>query len=57
MDDRKRRSLEKLLEIAESDLRDCHNPKVLKRWPNLGTPESIAEVEHRVKILKEQLGK
>lgn len=47
--------LEMLLQIAESDLRDCKNPEVLKHWPCLGTPEVIAETEARIKRLKEQL--
>lgn len=47
--------LERLLQVAKSDLKDSHDPKVLKRWPNLGAPGVIAATEARIKQLEEQL--
>lgn len=55
MNSLERLRLEKLLQVAESDLRDCKNPEVLKQWPNLGTPESIEAAEARIRQLKAQL--
>lgn len=57
MDDRERHHLEKQLKVAESDLKDSYDPKVLKDWPNLGRQECIDAIRYRIKTLKERLGK
>lgn len=47
--------LERLLQVAKSDLKDSHDPEVLRLWPGLGSPEVIAETRARIARLEEQL--
>jgi len=45
------------IQRLESDLRDCRNPAVLAKYPHLGDPALIAELEARLERLKAQLPK
>jgi len=50
MDEKQR--LENRLKLLESDLRDCENPKVLKRWPHLADERLKAELAERIRDTK-----
>lgn len=47
--------LERLLQIAKSDLKDSYDPNVLRKWPGLGSPKVIAETRAIIARLEEQL--
>lgn len=40
------------LKLLKSDLKDCRNPEVLKKYPNLGSAELIAQLEQQIKDLE-----
>jgi len=42
------------IQRLESDLRDCRNPAVLAKYPHLGDPALIAELEAKLERLKAQ---
>lgn len=45
------------LALLKSDLRDCENPKVLARWPNLGSRELKRQLEVLVEEVERDLAK
>lgn len=45
------------LKRLKSDLRDCRDPKVLKKWPNLGNPELIQELELKIAAIEEEMNR
>lgn len=36
------------LELLRSDLKDCRNPRVLAKYPHLGSPELVAQIEQKI---------
>jgi hypothetical protein len=50
-----REHLRARLRLLESDLKDCHDPKVLARWPNLGSDLLKQELKVRIDEVKKML--
>lgn len=51
-----RKRLEARLHLLESDLKDSNDPKVLARWPNLGSEQLKYELQVRIGEVKRMLG-
>lgn len=40
------------LELLRSDLKDARDPKVLDKYPHLGAPEYVAQLESKIAKLE-----
>lgn len=50
-----RERLERQIRLLEGDLKDSNDPKVVKKYPHLGSKSHIKHIEDKIAALKAQL--
>jgi|TARA_R110000851_G_C12734950_1_gene530175 hypothetical protein len=51
------RQVARKLQILKSDLKDCRNPKMLSKYPHLGSPENVAQCEKALAEFEDKISK
>lgn len=44
--------LQRSIDLLESDLRDSRDPKIVKKYPHLGSKSHVEQIEKRLAVMK-----